>query len=59
MPIFEIAGPGPKGDYRVVRADTVRDVTHYTTLPEPYPTADEAQTAADTFNSYSESVPNV
>ena len=59
MPTFEIAGPGPEGDYCVVRAETARDVTHYTTLPKSYATADEAQAAADAFNSDPESVRNL
>lgn len=59
MSTFEIAGPGPEGDYSVVRADTVRDVTHYTPLPEFYETADKAQMAADAFNADPASAPNV
>jgi len=59
MPIFEIAGPGPNGDYCVVRGDTVGDITHYTTLPQSYATATEAQMAADAFNTDPSSAPNI
>lgn len=59
MPTFEIAGPGPDGDFSVVRADTAGDVTRYTTLPKSYATADEAQMAADAYNSDPASAPIV
>lgn len=57
MPTFEIAGPGPEGDFSVVRADTIGDITRYTTLPVFFTTAEEAQQVADTFNADPASAP--
>ncbi|AJA09236.1 hypothetical protein SKP52_11695 [Sphingopyxis fribergensis] len=59
VPTFEIAGPGPDGDYCVVRSDTLGDVTHYATLPTSYDTAAEAQKAADAYNADPASAPKV
>jgi hypothetical protein len=57
MPTFEIAGPGPEGDFSVVRTDTIGDITRYTTVPVSFATAEEAQEAANSFNADPASAP--
>ena len=57
MPTFEVQGPCPDGDFFVVRVQLLGQVTNRLCLCEMYPTADEAQVAADRFTADPDNAP--
>lgn len=51
MPIYEVHGPDPDGDFFIVRIETKGEVHSETSLDDVYSNRADAQTAADKLNS--------
>lgn len=57
MPLFDVEGPDPDGDFFVVIVDADGDEPQRTFLSQSYSTAAAAHVAAERFNSAPENAP--